>query len=118
MIQRGDVLHCDVGITGAPAQHRHAAHGLRAQAGRDRRTGGPAQALANANALQDIAMEEIRPGRTGNEILAAVLSRMRARGHQRHDVLAIRSGCTATARARSMGLWDYQDGVPGRGDAR
>ena len=26
-------------------------------------------ALANANALQDIEIEEIRPGRTGNEIL-------------------------------------------------
>ncbi len=30
-----------------------------------------AAALANGNAMQDIAMDEIRPGRTGNEILAS-----------------------------------------------
>ena len=34
------------------------------------------------------SMEEIRPGRTGNEILAASLARMKARRDRRHDLLA------------------------------
>ena len=44
---------------------------------RDGETDAPAglrKALANSNTLQDITLEEIRPGRSGNEILAASLA--------------------------------------------
>jgi len=75
------------------------------------------RALANANAMQDIAMEEIRPGRTGNEILASVLSRMKAKGitgtMYSHPI-----GMNGHAAGPLIGLWDYQDGVVGRGEAR
>ena len=36
--------------------------------------------LANANALQDIVVSELRPGRTGNEILAAARGKAEAAG--------------------------------------
>jgi len=75
------------------------------------------KALANANAMQDIAMEEIRPGRTGNEALASVLSRMKARNINgtmyTHPI-----GMNGHGSGPLIGLWDYQDGVPGRGDAK
>ena len=61
IIQKGDVLHCDVGIT-ASAEHRHAAHGVRAAGGRDRVPAGLKQAMENANALQDIFFRSCGPG--------------------------------------------------------
>src|SRR5256886_8238003 len=38
------------------------------------------RALANSNQLQDFLLAEMRPGRTGNEVLAAALAQMRAAG--------------------------------------
>ena len=117
VIQRGDVLHCDVGITVARlnTDTQHIAYVLRQ--GETDAPAGLRQALANANALQDIAMEEIRPGRTGNEILASVLARMKAKGIDgtmyTHPI-----GMNGHGAGPLIGLWDYQDGVPGRGDAK
>ena len=69
------MLHCDVGITVARlnTDTQHNAYVL--QPGETDAPAGLRQALANANAMQDIVMDEIRPGRTGNEIL-----RRRSRG--------------------------------------
>ena len=82
IIERGDVLHCDVGITVARlnTDTQHLAYVLRP--GEEDAPEGLRKALANANALQDMTMEEITPGRTGNEILGATLARMKARGIQ------------------------------------
>jgi Xaa-Pro aminopeptidase len=117
LIQPGDVLHCDVGITVARlnTDTQHLAYVLRP--GETDAPAGLRRALANANAMQDIAMEEIRPGRTGNEILGAVLSRMKAKGvtgtMYSHPI-----GMNGHAAGPLIGLWDYQDGVVGRGEAR
>jgi hypothetical protein len=117
VIMPGDVLHCDVGITVARlnTDTQHLAYVLRP--GESEAPAGLRQALANANAMQDIAMEEIRPGRTGNEILGAVLSRMKAKGitgtMYSHPI-----GLNGHGAGPLIGLWDYQDGVVGRGEAR
>ena len=76
------------------------------------------RALANANALQDIVMDEIRPGRTGNEILAAVARADEGDRDRRHGLLASDRRCNGHGAGPLIGLWDYQDGVPGRGDAK
>jgi Xaa-Pro aminopeptidase len=117
VIQPGDVLHCDVGITVARlnTDTQHLAYVLKP--GETDAPAGLKRALANANAMQDIAMEEIRPGRTGNEILGAVLSRMKAKGVNgtmyTHPI-----GMNGHAAGPLIGLWDYQDGVVGRGEAK
>jgi Xaa-Pro aminopeptidase len=72
-------------------------------------------ALANSNKLQDIVMTEIRPGRTGNEILAAARARMKADGIN-GTVYTHPIGMHGHGAGPLIGLWDYQDGVPGRGD--
>ncbi len=117
IILRGDLLHCDVGITaaGLNTDTQHDAYVLRP--GETRPPDGLRRALANAVALQDIVMSEIRPGRTGNEILAASLQRMRA---ARIDgtVYSHPIGLHGHGAGPLIGLWDYQSGVPGRGDAR
>ncbi len=72
-------------------------------------------ALANANRLQDLLLEEMEPGRTGNEVLYSVLERMRGEGLNgtmyTHPI-----GDHGHAAGPLIGLWDRQEGVPGRGD--
>ncbi len=117
VIQRGDVLHCDVGITVARlnTDTQHLAYVLRE--GESDAPAGLKQALANANRMQDFTLEELRTGRTGNEVLKGMRTRMTAAGidgtQYSHPI-----GLHGHGAGPLIGLWDYQDGVPGRGDAR
>ena len=115
VIERGDLLHTDFGITvmGMNTDTQHMAYVLR-----DGETEVPAGlqlAFANANRLQDILMEETQVGRTGNEVLYAVLERAKADGLNgtmyTHPI-----GDHGHGAGPLIGLWDYQEGVPGRGD--
>jgi Xaa-Pro aminopeptidase len=117
VIQPGDLLHCDVGITalGLNTDTQHNAYVLRP--GETDAPAGLRQALANANRLQDILFEEIRPGRTGNEVLAAARAALRAAGLE-GTVYSHPIGMHGHGAGPLIGLWDYQDGVPGRGDHR
>jgi hypothetical protein len=117
VIRPGDVLHCDVGLTVARlnTDTQHLAYVLRP--GETDAPAGLRQALAHANALQDIVMSELRPDRSGNEILAASLARMRAQKIE-GTVYAHPIGLHGHGAGPLIGLWDYQDGVPGRGDAK
>jgi hypothetical protein len=117
IIQKGDVLHCDVGITAlrlnTDTQHM-------AYVPLDGETDAPAglkTAMKNANRLQDILFEETRVGRTGNEILAAVLAKMKS---EKLDgtMYSHPIGTHGHGAGPLIGLWDYQEGVPGRGDAK
>lgn len=116
IIQRGDVLHCDVGITAARlnTDTQHMAYVL--LPGETDAPAGLKKALANANGMQDLAMEEIKPGRTGNQILRSILERARARGLD-GTMYSHPIGLHGHGAGPLIGLWDYQDGVPGRGDA-
>jgi Xaa-Pro aminopeptidase len=117
VIEAGDVLHCDVGITVARlnTDTQHLAYVLRP--GETDAPAGLNHALANANAMQDIAIEEIRPGRTGNEILAAVIARMKAKNIS-GTMYSHPIGLNGHGAGPLIGLWDYQDGVVGRGEAK
>ena len=117
VIERGDVLHSDLGITAARlnTDTQHLAYVL--QPGETDAPAGLRRALADANALQDIVMAELRPGRTGNEILAASRTRMQQRGVA-GTIYSHPIGLHGHGAGPIIRLWDYQDGVPGRGDAR
>jgi Metallopeptidase family M24 len=117
VIMPGDVLHCDVGMTVARlnTDTQHNAYVLRP--GETDAPDGLKKALANANAIQDIAMDEIRPGRSGNEILAAVRQRMKSLGID-GTMYSHPIGLNGHGAGPLIGLWDYQDGVPDRGEAR
>jgi hypothetical protein len=117
IIRPGDVLHCDVGITvaGLNTDTQHNAYVLKP--GESDAPAGLKLALANANAMQDIALVEIRTGRTGNEILASVLKRMREKGID-GTMYSHPIGLHGHGAGPLIGLWDGQEGVPGRGDAR
>jgi Xaa-Pro aminopeptidase len=117
VIQKGDVIHCDVGITAMrlKTDTQHMASVLR-----DGETDAPAGlrvALERANRLQDILFEETRPGRTGNQILASVRAKLAA---EKLDgtMYSHPIGMHGHGAGPLIGLWDYQEGVPGRGDAK
>jgi Xaa-Pro aminopeptidase len=117
VIQRGDVLHCDFGLValGLNTDTQHMGYVLRP--GETAPPAGLLAALRNSNRLQDIVMSEIRPGRAGNEVLSASLARMRADGIT-GTVYTHPIGVHGHGSGPTIGLWDYQDGVPGRGDGR
>ena len=116
VIQRGDVLHCDVGITVARLNTDTQHMGYVLLPGQEDAPAGLKKALANSNAMQDIVLSEIRPGRSGNDVLAASLSRMRSQGID-GTVYTHPIGLNGHGAGPLIGLWDYQQGVPGRGDA-
>lgn len=117
VIERGDVLHCDFGITamGLATDTQHMAYVLKA--GEKAVPEGIRRALANTNRMQDILMERIKVGRTGNEVLADAIAQMRAEKingtFYTHPI-----GDHGHGAGPLIGLWDRQEGVPGRGDVR
>jgi Xaa-Pro aminopeptidase len=115
VIQRGDVLHCDFGITamGLNTDTQHMGYVLRE--GEQDAPEGLKRALANSNRLQDLLLAEMRPGRSGNEVLAATLSAMRAAGIN-GTVYTHPIGDRGHGAGPLIGRWDAQEGVPGRGD--
>ena len=117
IVQKGDVLHCDFGITAMRlnTDTQHMGYVLR-----DSETDVPAglkAALLNSNKLQDIVVGEIKVGRTGNEILRSSRAKMAAAGID-GTVYSHPIGMNGHGAGPLIGLWDYQDGVPGRGDAK
>src|SRR5690606_2653835 len=72
-------------------------------------------ALGRANRLQDIVVAELRPGRTGNEVLAASRAQMSAEGID-GTIYSHPIGFHGHGAGPLIGLWDAQSGVPGRGD--
>jgi Xaa-Pro aminopeptidase len=115
VIQRGDVLHCDFGITalGLNTDTQHMGYVLRD--GESDAPEGLKRALLNSNRLQDLLLAEMRPGRSGNEVLAAALATMRAAGIN-GTIYTHPIGDRGHGAGPLIGLWDHQEGVPGRGD--
>jgi len=115
VIERGDVLWCDVGLTALRLNTDTQHNGYVLRAGETDAPAGLKKALANANRLQDLLLQETRPGRTGNAVLASVLGLMRAEGLDgtlyTHPI-----GMHGHGAGPTIGLWDRQDGVPGQGD--
>jgi len=115
VIERGDVLHCDLGITalGLNTDTQHMGYVLRQ--GETDAPEGLKRALQTANRLQDIVTQVMHPGQTGNEALSAALTAMQNEGID-GTVYSHPVGDHGHGAGPLIGLWDRQDGVPGRGD--
>jgi Xaa-Pro aminopeptidase len=115
VIRRGDLLHCDVGITylGLNTDMQHNAYVLRVG-----ETGAPEglkDLLRKGNRLQAIHLEEMKVGRTGNEILKAILNRGRAEG-LRPRVYTHPIGPYGHGSGTMIGMTEKQEFVPGTGE--
>jgi Xaa-Pro aminopeptidase len=115
VIQRGDLLHCDVGLValGLATDTQHMGYVL--LPGEREPPPGLRNALAASNRLQDIVMRQLRGGRTGNEILRASLAEMKQAGIE-GSVYSHPVGDHGHGAGPLIGRWDSQDGLPGRGD--
>ena len=115
VIDRGDVLHVDFGITALRLNTDTQHMGYVLRDGEQDAPAGLKRALLNSNRLQDLLLAEMRPGRTGNEVLSAALSAMRAQGIN-GTIYTHPIGDRGHGAGPLIGLWDHQEGVPGRGD--
>lgn len=115
VIQPGDLLHVDFGITylRLNTDTQQLAYVLRA--GETDAPEGLKQAMSIGNRLQDILIGEFEVGRTGNEVLASALAAAKAEGI-RPSIYTHPVGLHGHAAGATIGLWDRQDGVPGTGD--
>jgi hypothetical protein len=117
VILRGDVLHCDFGITalGLNTDTQHMGYVLRT--GETSPPAGLVAALHRSNRLQDLLLEEMSPGRTGNEVLRSTLARMHGEGID-GSIYTHPIGANGHGAGPLIGLWDRQEGVVGRGEVR
>lgn len=115
VINRGDVLHVDFGITAMRLNTDTQHMGYVLKQGETEVPASIRKALANGNRMQDVMLEEMRPGRTGNEVLASALKRIKQEGIN-GTVYTHPIGDHGHGAGPLIGLWDRQQGVPGRGD--
>lgn len=115
IIDRGDVLHVDFGITALRLNTDTQHMGYVLRPGETEPPAGIRLALKNANRLQDLLLERMKPGRSGNQVLAETLEAMRSAGIN-GSIYTHPIGDHGHAAGPLIGLWDRQQGVPGRGD--
>jgi Xaa-Pro aminopeptidase len=117
VIERGDHLHTDFGVKamGLATDTQHVGYVLKP--GETDAPAGLRRALENSNRLQDLLVERMKPGRTGNEVLLDTLTAMKAAGID-GTVYTHPVGDHGHGAGPLIGLWDRQEPVPGRGDLR
>ncbi|MCU0387162.1 MAG: aminopeptidase P family protein [Chitinophagaceae bacterium] len=115
VIQPGDLLHCDVGITylGLNTDIQQLAYVLKP--GEAEPPAFLTEALRTGNRLQDILTAQFRDGKTGNEMLKAAIQQAKAEGIN-PSIYTHPIGLHGHAAGPTIGLWDMQGGVPGPGD--
>ncbi len=115
LILPGDLLHCDMGFHYLGLETDQQQHAYVLKPGETDAPEGLKAALAEGNRLQDIHNEEMVIGRTGNEVLKATLERAKAEGLN-PCIYSHPIGYHGHAAGPTIGLWDMQGGVPGKGD--
>jgi len=115
VIQRGDLLHCDFGITAMRLNTDTQHMGYVLKPGESDAPEGLKAALSRSNRLQDILIQNMKLGLTGNEILRQTLAQMQGEGIT-GTVYSHPIGQHGHGAGPLIGLWDRQMGVPGRGD--
>lgn len=115
VIQRGDMLHCDFGIVylGFSTDTQHNAYVLRA--GETDAPQGLKDGLKAANRLQELTMLHAKLGATGNQALRGALGQAHQEGLD-PMIYCHPIGYHGHAAGPPIGMTDYQEGVPGRGD--
>jgi Xaa-Pro aminopeptidase len=117
VIHRGDLLHCDFGITYLKLNTDTQQMAYVLNEGEEDAPKGLKDALALGNRLQDILLAEMKQGLTGNQILLSALKRAKEEG-LKASIYTHPLGFHGHAAGPTIGLWDMQGGVPGAGDYR
>lgn len=117
IIQPGDFLHVDFGITylGLNTDTQHHAYVLKP--GETQAPKGLRDGLAAANAVQDALTSSFKVGLTGNQLLAAAQKKAREKRLE-PNIYTHALGVHGHAAGPYIGTWEHNDAVPGRGDYR
>lgn len=115
VIQPGDLLHVDIGITYLRLNTDCQQHAYVLRPGETDVPQSIRTAFAKANRLQDILTSQFKKGKTGNQILADALAQAKAEGITA-TIYTHPLGLHGHAAGPTIGLWDQQGGVPGSGD--
>ena len=115
VILPGDLLHVDFGITYLRLNTDTQQHAYVLRAGETAVPDDLRRAFERGNRLQDILTGNFIAGRTGNEILKASLAQAEREGITA-SIYTHPIGYHGHAAGPTIGLWDQQGGVPGKGD--
>lgn len=115
IIQAGDLLHVDFGITYLRLNSDTQQHAYVLKPGESDAPDYLKKALANGNRLQDIFTDNFKAGRTGNQILKRSRKEAIEKGIK-PSIYTHPIGYYGHAAGTTLGMWDSQDGVPYTGD--
>jgi hypothetical protein len=115
VIVPGDLIHCDVGFYYLGLATDVQRNLYIRKPGEEEVPPGILAALRDGNRLQDIHTEEMKLGRTGNEILKSIIDRAKVEGIT-PSVYTHPIGVHGHAAGPIIGLWDRQQGVSGTGE--
>ncbi len=115
VIQKGDLLHVDFGITYLRLNTDQQQHFYMLRDGETEVPQGLVDAFKNGNKLQDILVKNFVAGKSGNAILSDALSEAKGQGFEA-SIYTHPIGFHGHAAGPTIGLWDQQGGVAGKGD--
>ena len=115
IIQKGDLLHCDFGITYIGLNTDCQQHAYVLNEGEDEVPVFLKEAFKKGNRVQDILTSNMSLGVTGNKILKASLIQGRKEG-LRPSIYTHPLGKYGHSAGTTIGMWDSQNGVPFNGD--
>lgn len=115
VIQKGDLLHVDFGITYLRLNTDQQQHFYMLRDGETEVPKGLVDAFKNGNKLQDILVKNFVAGKSGNAILSDALTEAKGQGFEA-SIYTHPIGFHGHAAGPTIGLWDQQGGVAGKGD--
>ena len=115
LIIRGDLLHCDFGITYIGLNTDCQQHAYILKDGEDEVPTFLSEAFQKGNRVQDIFTSNFETGKTGNQILLKSLKEAKAEG-LRPSIYTHPLGNYGHSAGPTIGMWDSQGGVVGTGD--
>ena len=115
IIEKGDLLHVDFGISYLRLNSDQQQHFYVLKDGETEVPKALQDAFENSNRLQDILTSNFKDGATGNEILLNSLATAKKEGLH-PSIYTHPIGTHGHAAGPTIGMWDQQEGVKGRGD--
>ena len=115
VIRQGDLLHVDFGITYLRLNTDQQQHFYVLKAGESAVPTYLQAAFDKGNRLQDILVNQFKAGKTGNQILADALIQAESEGIN-GSIYTHPIGLHGHAAGPTIGMWDQQQGVKGKGD--
>jgi len=115
VIERGDVLHVDFGLSAMRLNTDTQHMGYVLKDGESDAPPGLRNALEKGKRMQDHLLARMKPGHTGNAVLAEALADVLDSGIK-GTIYSHPIGDHGHGAGPLIGLWDRQQGVPGRGD--